>query len=1262
MKTRIIMKLTARALTALVMLMAPVLMMWGQETNEKFSMTTQMFLNSLKEQTKQPTSASHRAHIRRMPNGKTVPMRRRLIASPDTVGGVAYISCFIHLKDADELSAVRALGVEVDESFDGLDFVTARVPVDQLEPLAAIDNVTRIKVARHMRPLTDVARQTTNVEDLLTESPDALALGVTGKYDGTGVILGIIDTGIDFQHVAFKDKDGNSRIKRAYVYSGSGSGKEYTNITTSAPTTDDKNEDHGTHTATTAGGSSVIVSGSTVTVTDDHANATFGGMAPGADLYLAGINGLKDTELTKALEKMVNYAEAQGKPLVVSNSWGSGWGPRDGTGDFATVVSQYFGKDHPNRVILFASSNDAGHRTGDEGGGFFVRKSGASSTSPLGTIIRTEGEGGGYYTGLIACAWASVKLNCKLYVLDSNGEIKKTWTVTNEETTSFSGLSKYYDGSMAVYIEEENGKYRLAVYSEDGLETEDDYTLAIEVYPANGSADVNMWAGDWSYFTDHLTTDGHPWTDGTDDMCVSDEATIADVISVGAYVTKDNVKNYEGKNYSYSSGTVGDIAYYSSYATAELSPTGQAYPWITAPGAQIVAGVNHYDTSGEYSYYKNTSELVVNSRENPYGVMEGTSMATPVAAGIVALWLQAALEANKTLTVNDVKEIMDLTAIKDEYTAGANASHFGHGKIDALAGIQHILGTTGGPVIKATPSSINFGSNTFVTRTYTKTLHVRGFNLENDINVSINDNANYTLSQTSITQGEAAEGVDIIITYAPLTDGSHEATVTLSTDNVKDVEVPLTATAKPAIPTIVADPEALTFAAGLDEQKSLTIDVLGEFLKDDITVTLTDADGVFAIDKTSVNKEDSEEGATVTVTFQSADAGTFTGTVTLSSTETESVTIALSATASAVLDETIVFSEQGFENGEDVESVIGANCTATFDEGSNNRNAPKYYDNGDAVRLYGGNTMTIASDAQNIVEIELIFGTGDGNNGITTNVGTYETGTWTGNAKAVTFTISGNSGHRRIQKVKVVYEGGGGSTPPGPIVSSGRYELVKNASTLKAGDNIVIAYINGGTSYALSTTQKENNRAATDDLTLNRDGTFTPGKAVQIITLEKSGNNYLFNVGNGYLYAASSEKNWLKTKKEADANAQASISISSDGSSATIKFQGKNTRNTMRYNPNTTNAAPLFSCYASNATTGSAPQIYREVTTPVISKGDVNGYGGVDEKDVMITISYILGHTPEGFIEAAADMNGDHVIDIVDVAAMISVAKLGALK
>ena len=166
-------------------------------------------------------------------------------------------------------------------------------------------------------------------------------------------------------------------------------------------------------------------------------------------------------------------------------------------------------------------------------------------------------------------------------------------------------------------------------------------------------------------------------------------------------------------------------------------------------------------------------------------------------------------------------------------------------------------------------------------------------------------------------------------------------------------------------------------------------------------------------------------------------------------------------------------------------------------------------------------------------------------------------------------------------------------------------------------------------------------------MTLNSDGTLTPGDDAQVITLEKDGNNYLFNVGNGYLYAASSTANQLRTEAKADANAKAAINISKG--SATITFQGANTRNTMRYNPNASNNAPLFSCYESYSTTGSLPQIYRKM--PV--KGDVNGDDKVDIVDVTMTISHLLSQNPAGFIKAAADMDGDGDVDFTDLKAII---------
>lgn len=1190
--------------------------LWAQNANEKFSMTTQILLNELKAKTEQLTNSPRRASAPHRPDGMRLMKHHSMIADPDTVGGVAYISCFIHLKDAEDLNAVRTLGVEIEETFDGLDFVTARVPVNQLESLAEIDNVTRVKVARQMRPLTDKARQTTNVDDLLTQSPDALAVGITDKFDGSGVILGIIDTGIDFQHIAFKDKNGKSRIKRAYVYKNSGI--EYSTISSTTPSTDDNSEDHGTHTAATAGGSSVIVNGANVTVTDDHSNATYGGMAPGADLYLAGVKNLDDTGLTNALKKMVDYADSQNQPLVVSNSWGSGWGPHDGTGEFATLVSKYFGDNHPNHIILFASSNDAGKSVGGEKGGFFVKSNSASSESPLGTIMQTEVDGGDYYVGLLACAWASTKLNCILYVLDNTtGAIKKSWTVTKTKE-SFSGLSNYYDGSLSIYIEQDDGKCQLAVYTEEGLESTStsDYTLAIEVYPSNGTAEVNMWGGDWSYFTNHLTTVGHEWIIGTDDMCVSDEATIPDAISVGAYVSKNKQKNYQGTDCDYWSGALGDIAYFSSYSTAELSATGQAYPWITAPGSQLVSGVNHYHkASDSYSYYNvaNASELVVNSTTSPYAVMEGTSMATPVAAGIVALWLQAAQLVGMDLTVNDVKNIMAQTAIHDEFTSGANASRFGHGKIDAVAGIQYILQSITRPVIKATPKSIDFGNKNNLTDTYTKTLSIKGLKLEADVTATLaDDNGVFAIDKTILTKAEAEAGTSISISFKSVNAGTYTGTVTLSSADVENVVVNLSATAKESSTTtdtntfkhiassndlesgkryIIACGNKATAAGALDgniiKPEDVTVD--GDF------ITIGEGVSVFIVegDKTNgwtfknerngqylyatATKKLAYSDSKKTWTLSNGTEGvimTFSdyGTILYNVSSPRFTTYTSNPSASMI--QANLYMEDGggttppFTKDDVIMSFSQTTAIATIGEDFTEPTLTTTPSDLDIT--YSSSEPTVASVDKYTGQVTLLAA------GTTVIAATFA-GNDSYNVGTAAYTLTVNASSTPID-------------PVDPVVGSGMYALVTDVSTLKIGNHILIAYVSDEATYVLSTDQRTNNRAATPDMTLNVDGTITPGPEAQVITLEWDGIHYLFNVGNGYLYAASSTKNWLRTEDTVDANAKATINISNGD--ATIIFQGNNTRNQIRYNPN--NDIPIFSSYAHDSSTGKLPQIYVE--------------------------------------------------------------------
>lgn len=115
------------------------------------------------------------------------------------------------------------------------------------------------------------------------------------------------------------------------------------------------------------------------------------------------------------------------------------------------------------------------------------------------------------------------------------------------------------------------------------------------------------------------------------------------------------------------------------------------------------------------------------------------------------------------------------------------------------------------------------------------------------------------------------------------------------------------------------------------------------------------------------------------------------------------------------------FSNQGYENGEEVTSLTIDDVTVAFNKGTNS-NVPKYYNTGAAVRVYGGGYFTVTvPNESSISTIALTFGSGDESNTITTNSNTYSNGTWTGSAQSVKFTVGGTTGHRRIKSVKVTY-------------------------------------------------------------------------------------------------------------------------------------------------------------------------------------------------------------------------------------------------
>ncbi|MBQ3875596.1 MAG: endonuclease [Bacteroidaceae bacterium] len=148
----------------------------------------------------------------------------------------------------------------------------------------------------------------------------------------------------------------------------------------------------------------------------------------------------------------------------------------------------------------------------------------------------------------------------------------------------------------------------------------------------------------------------------------------------------------------------------------------------------------------------------------------------------------------------------------------------------------------------------------------------------------------------------------------------------------------------------------------------------------------------------------------------------------------------------------------------------------------------------------------------------------------------------------------------------------------------GTYILVTNVGDLKTGDNLLIASDN----YVMSSTQAANNRPAVT--TTVTDNKIVYADDMAVVTLVRTGDYWLLKTNGGYLYAASSSSNWLRTSDKADNTTKASITQAADGC-AVIKFVNVSGRNELRYNT----SANVFSCYMSG--NQKAVQLYRRVAT-----------------------------------------------------------------
>lgn len=584
---------------------------------------------------------------------------------------------------------------------------TVSIPADSVPALERIKGVLRIDSGHKGRLKTDKARQATGVSLLNGPTlPDGATL-----YSGKGVNICLIDVGIDFQHPAFKDSLGRSRIKCVYL-NNSDEGRKFTVSDPEAGdytfpgsvfdtpeliaslTTDVSGEYHGTHTAAIAAGT--------------LSPQGFGGMAPDADLVLipAGYfdEDLYDDEedvIEEALAFAVAYANQSDQPTVLSASLNSHAGAHDGS----SSVTQAIEAASESLIPVFSAGNEGGYPI------HLYQKFTSDKKSVKTLMLGITDDYSGRHemmnminvTGITRTG-SQVSVQLTLKSVSKIGSLKTVWQsepvtatlggdmesqiVSSDDDTT---LGKYFDGEVALAAGD-NGDGRLAVsvMAEGGT----DPTGMIQMYlfeliiSGENGTEIDLW-DDYAGFGGRNYIGLSGYEDGDSDISGGDWTSTERVVSVGAYCTNTLQRNYDGTTTDTSKPededeepfVLDDIAWFSSYGE---SFNGVAQPTVCAPGVNIVSAMS------QYAFDDDADESML-WQGGAYTAESGTSMACPVVAGIVALWLEAA----PTLSLDEVKEVMANSSDNDNFTSG-KPIRWGYGKINAKGGIDYINASISG--------------------------------------------------------------------------------------------------------------------------------------------------------------------------------------------------------------------------------------------------------------------------------------------------------------------------------------------------------------------------------------------------------------------------------------------------------------------------------------------------------------------------------------------------------------------------------------
>lgn len=553
------------------------------------------------------------------------------------------------------------------------------------------------------------------------------ATGLSGK----GVVIGIVDTGIDVTHRDLRDDDGNTRVRylidfsrrpverqpeleeeygcsgdtQCAIYSADDIDQLLNNGVTGDEPTDSYG--HGTHVASLAAGNG-----------KSSKTPRYVGVAPeavifGARVSRAGDGAIQDPDIVSATRFVFEQAERLGLPAVVNLSLGNDFGAHDGSSALEQALASFVGPQYPGRAIVVAAGNSGGLYAGlgsnePEPYGIHTEVH-VPRESPVEIPVLTPSPALGGMRGATVYVWLGFRPGDDVSVgLDANGESlvpyvepgqATTYSKDDYEATIFNGPS---DGAASIKV----SSHDAVVVIDGNFDPGSVFTLRL-----TGHGTVNIWVDSRGGAARELGV-GALVPRGEKQGTINVPATHPDLIAVGSTVNRNRWRDFKGRPFLLAeyegSRDLAEVDGTAATSAAGPSATGVMKPDIVAPGMFVIGamassadprtngGVGLFASAGSCG----TPDYECFVVDDKHAVTSGTSMSAPLVAGAIALLF----ERRPELTQGQLRALLQAGARRPTGTILAE-QQLGPGALDLL-GTLAALDADDSPIDRA-PSRLS---------------------------------------------------------------------------------------------------------------------------------------------------------------------------------------------------------------------------------------------------------------------------------------------------------------------------------------------------------------------------------------------------------------------------------------------------------------------------------------------------------------------------------------------------------------------------